>query len=199
LSGIVGNQPNPGPLAALATEEVMTAESRARRKTYVVAKQLVLGVFPNLDAAQLAVKNLQEGGADYLEMHIGSIGILVLDDKGKLKEMKRGQRMGGRGATIGLALAAVTPIGLIAGLAGGAVLGHFRQQGPKFSDDDRERLVERLQGGKAALGMIVEASQADLAAQAIEGHGGSVAESLEMSDEEVEAAQASLPESDAEG
>jgi uncharacterized membrane protein len=163
-----------------------------------MAKQLVLGIFPNLDSAQLAVKNLQGSGADYLEMHIGSIGILVLDEHGQLREMKLGQRMGGRGATIGLALAAVTPIGLIAGLAGGAVLGHFRQQGPKFSVEDRARLETRLEGGKAALGLIVEAAQADLAAQAIESHGGSVVQSDEMSDEDLEAAQAALTKSDAE-
>ena len=163
-----------------------------------MAKQLVLGIFPNLDSAQLAVKNLQEGGAEYMEMHLGSIGILVLDEKGELREIKLGQRMGGRGATIGLALAAVTPIGLIAGLAGGAVLGHFRQQGPKFSADDRARLETELAGGKAALGLIVQAAQADLAAQAIEGHGGSVVQRQEMSDQEVDAAQAALADSDAE-
>jgi hypothetical protein len=155
-----------------------------------MAKQLVLGIFPNLDAAELAVQNLLSGGADYMEMHVGSIGILALDESGKLTEIKRGQRMGGRGATIGLALAAVTPIGLIAGLVGGAALGHFRQQAPKFSAEDRERLAARLQGGKAALGAIVQAAQVDLMAQAMEGHGGTVVESLEVSDQEVEAAEA---------
>jgi uncharacterized membrane protein len=159
-----------------------------------VAKQLVLGIFPDLDTAQRAVKNLQDGGADYMEMHVGSIGILVRDDAtGELKETKLGQRMGGRGATVGLALAALTPIGLIAGLAGGAVLGHFRQQAPKFTAEDRALLATKLEGGKAALGVIVQAGQADLMAQVIEGHGGSV-ESHELSDEEVAAAQAALPE-----
>lgn len=158
-----------------------------------MAKQLVLGIFPDLESAQRAVDNLQSGAADYMEMHVGSIGILVLDESGRLNEIKRGQRMGGRGATIGLALAAVTPIGLIAGLAGGAVLGHFRQQGPKFSAEDRAQLATKLQGGKAALGVIVQEGQADLMAQVIEGHGGSV-ESHELSDEEVAAAQAALRE-----
>ncbi len=159
-----------------------------------MAKQLVLGIFPSLEVAESAVENLQSGASDYSEMHVGSIGILVVDDSGKLKEIKRGQRMGGRGATIGLAVAALTPIGLIAGLAGGAALGHFRQQGPKFSEDDRARLATKLQGGKAAVGVIVQAAQADLMADVMDGLGGSV-QSHEVSDEEVEAAQAALPES----
>ena len=127
-------------------------------------------------------------------LHIGSIGILVLDESGELREIRRGQRMGGRGATIGLALAAVTPIGLIAGLAGGAALGHFRQQGPKFSDDDRERLASKLEGGKAALGVIVQSAQVDLMEDAMKSLGGTV-ESHEVSDEEVEAAEAAIGES----
>ena len=162
-----------------------------------MAKQLVLGIFPNLDTAQRAVKNLQEGGADYMEMHVGSIGILVRDDAtGELKEIKLGQRMGGRGATVGLALAALTPIGLIAGLAGGAVLGHFRQQGPKFTAEDRALLATKLEGGKAALGVIVQAAQADLMADAMTSMGGSV-QSHEVSDEELEAAEAALSDTDA--
>ena len=163
-----------------------------------MAKQLVLGIFPNLDSAQLAAKNIQEGGAQYMEMHVGSIGIVVLDEQGELKEIKLGQRMGGRGATVGLALAALTPIGLAAGVIGGALLGHLRQQGPKFSAEDRMVLATHLQGGKAALGAIVQAAQADLMAQAIEGHGGSVVQSLEVTEDEAEAIEAALSESDAE-
>ena len=160
-----------------------------------MAKQLVIGVFPTLESAESAIKNLQEGASDYSDMHVGSIGILVLDENGKLKEIKRGQRMGGRGATIGLAVAALTPIGLIAGLAGGAALGHFRQQGPKFSADDQALLASRLDGGKAAVGVLVQAAQADLMADVMSGLGGTVqSHEVEISDEEVVAAEAALSE-----
>ena len=162
-----------------------------------MAKQLVLGIFPSLDAAQRAAKNLQEGGADYMEMHVGSIGILVLDDNSNLKEIKLGQRMGGRGAAAGMALAALTPIGLVAGVVGGALLGHFRQQGPKFSSEDRQLLATKLEGGKAALGAIVQAAQADLMTDAMTSMGG-IVQSHEVSDEEMEAVEAALSESDAE-
>ena len=47
-----------------------------------MAKQLVLGIFPDLETAERAVDNLQSGAADYMEMHVGSIGILVLDESG---------------------------------------------------------------------------------------------------------------------
>jgi len=154
-----------------------------------MAKQLVFGVFQSEEKARKAVEILQTGAADYSEIHIGSIGILVLDDAGQLHEIKLGQRMGGRGATVGLALAALTPIGLIAGLAGGAVLGHFRQQAPKFSDEDRARLTVDLEGGKAALGVIVQAAQAGLMEEILNGLGG-VVQTHELSDEEVEAAEA---------
>jgi uncharacterized membrane protein len=160
-----------------------------------MAKQLVLGIFPSIESAESAVKNLLEGASDYSEMHVGSIGILVLDESGKLKEIKRGQRMGGRGATIGLAVAALTPIGLIAGLAGGAALGHFRQQGPKFSADDQARLIGKLEGGKAALGVLVQAAQAELMADVMNGLGGTVeSHDVDISDEELAAAEAALPE-----
>jgi len=160
-----------------------------------MAKQLVIGIFPSLESAESAIKNLQEGASDYSDMHVGSIGILVLDENGKLKEIKRGQRMGGRGATIGLAVAALTPVGLIAGLAGGAALGHFRQQGPKFSADDQADLASKLDGGKAAVGVLVQAAQADLMADVMNGLGGTVqAHEVEISDEEVVAAEAALSE-----
>jgi hypothetical protein len=163
----------------------------------IMAKQLVLGIFPSVETAHKAVDDLKSGGTDYMEMHVGKIGILVLNEDGELGEIRLGQRMGGRGATIGLALAAVTPIGLIAGLAGGAALGHFRQQGPKFSADDRARLATSLEGGKAALGVIVQARQVELMTDFLESHGGAV-ERHEVSDQEVEAAEATLTDSDAE-
>ena len=106
----------------------------------------------------------------------------------KLKEHRLGQRSGGRGATIGLALAAVTPLGLGA-LIGGAAIGHFRQQAPRFSAEDRERLAAQLQGGKAALGVIVQAAQADLMTDVMTSLGGKP-EAHEVTDEQLEAAAA---------
>jgi len=153
-----------------------------------VAKQLVLGIFANLEAAEAAVEKLRSGASDYSEMHLGPIGILVVDDDGQLKEHRLGQRSGGRGATIGLALAAVTPLGLGA-LIGGAAIGHFRQQAPRFSAEDRERLAAQLQGGKAALGVIVQAAQADLMTDVMTSLGGKP-EAHDVTDEELEAAAA---------
>ena len=43
-----------------------------------MAMQLVLAIFPNLDSAQLSVKNLQEGGAGPLECVVGPAPDLLL-------------------------------------------------------------------------------------------------------------------------
>ena len=51
-----------------------------------MAKQLVLGIFENLETAEAAVEKLRTGASDYSEMHLGPIGILVVDDNGQLKE-----------------------------------------------------------------------------------------------------------------
>ena len=75
-------------------------------------KQLVLAIFKDEAAAEAAVGMLRGGIDDYTEIDFGAMGILVVDDKGKLKEHKLGQRSGGKGAAIGLAIAAVTPVGL---------------------------------------------------------------------------------------
>ncbi len=112
----------------------------------------------------------------------------MLDDKGKLKEHKMGQRSGGKGAAIGLAVAALTPVGLAA-IVGGAAIGHFRQQGPGFSADDQARLTAELAGGKAALGVIVAPEKAALMQEIMTDLGGK-AEAHEVSDEAVEAATA---------
>ena len=117
-------------------------------------KQLVLGIFKDEAAAEAAVGMLRGGIDDYTEIDLGPIGILTVDEKGNLKEHKMGQRSGGKGAGVGLAIAAVTPLGL-AVIIGGAALGHFRQQGPGFSTEDQARLIAELSDGKAALGVIV--------------------------------------------
>ncbi len=50
-----------------------------------------------------------------------AIGVLVLDEKGKIKTDKVGKRSMGKGAGIGAALALVTPVGLGAALVGGGL------------------------------------------------------------------------------
>jgi hypothetical protein len=157
-----------------------------------LAKQLVLGIFANEGAAEAAVESLRGGIADYTEIDLGPIGIFVLDDKGKITEHKRGQRSGGKGAAVGLALAAVTPVGLAA-MVGGAAIGHFHQQSPGLSAEDRERIAGELTGGKAALGVIVAAEKAALMMEVLTDLGGA-SEAHEVDHEALEAAAAAAPD-----
>ncbi len=150
-------------------------------------KQLVFGIFANQEAAEAAVGELQGGIAAYSDIELGPIGVLIVDDQGELQEHKMGKRSGGKGATIGLALAAVTPIGLLAGVIGGAALGHFRQAGPALSAENRDRLTAELSGGKAALGAIVASEKVALLTQILADLGGAP-QAHEVSDEAVDAA-----------
>jgi len=161
-----------------------------------MAKQLVLAIFDNQGVAEDAVESLRSGIADYSEIDLGPIGVLVVDEAGELKEHKMGQRSGGKGATIGLALAALTPVGLLAGVVGGAALGHFRQQGPGISAEDRARLAGELTGGKAALGVIVPAEKAALMTSILADLGGAP-EVHEVTDEAVDAATAAATAAEA--
>jgi hypothetical protein len=151
-------------------------------------KQLVLGIFKDEAAAEAAVGMLRGGIDDYTEIDLGPIGILTVDEKGNLKEHKMGQRSGGKGAGVGLAIAAVTPLGLGV-IIGGAALGHFRQQGPGFSKEDQARLIAELSDGKAALGVIVAPEKAALMTEILTDLGGAP-EAHEVTDEELEAAAA---------
>jgi hypothetical protein len=161
------------------------------KEIFMADKQLVLGIFKDEEAAEAAVGMLRGGIDDYTEIDFGAMGILVLDENGKLKEHKMGQRSGGKGAAIGLAVAALTPVGLAA-IVGGAAIGHFRQQGPGFSADDQARLTAELAGGKAALGVIVAPEKAALMQEIMTDLGGK-AQAHEVSDEAVEAATAAAP------
>lgn len=155
-------------------------------------KQLVLAIFKDADAAEAAVGMLRGGIDDYTEIDFGAIGILVVDENGKIKEHKMGQRSGGKGAAIGLAIAAVTPVGLAA-IVGGAAIGHFRQQGPGFSAEDQVRIAAELAGGKAALGVVVAPEKAGLMQEILTDLGGK-AEAHHVTDEALAAAAAAAPE-----
>jgi len=119
-------------------------------------QQLVLGIFADEAAADVAVKWLKDWDTATEEIKLGAIGILVIDEFGKLKEHKLGARSGKKGAGIGLVLAVVAPPTLLAGIVGGGVLGHFHHKGLGLSTEDRERIVGELRGGKAAVGVLAK-------------------------------------------
>jgi hypothetical protein len=156
-------------------------------------KELVLGIFPDETAADAAVEALK--GWDKLsdEVKLGAIGVLVVDEDGQIKEHKLGARSTKTGAGIGLVLAVVAPPTLLVGLVGGGLLGRFHHQGLGLEAEDRERIGVSLSGGKAAVGALVPAEQADAVSAKLTELGGT-AEVHEVSDEALEAVAATAPE-----
>ena len=117
-------------------------------------KQVILGIFADEAAADAAVEALKTWDDDNIDIELESIGVLVVDDKGQIKEHKLGRRSGGKGAGIGLVLAVIAPPTLLAGIVGGGVIGHFHHKGLGLSQDDRDRIIAELAGGKAAVGIL---------------------------------------------
>jgi uncharacterized membrane protein len=150
-----------------------------------MAKQVVIGVFPDEGLADSAAKVLKEwDGLDH-DIKLNAIGVLAADEYGKLKTEKVGRRTLGKGAGVGLALAMVTPVGLAAGLIGGGVLGALHRKNLGIKPEVREQLGWDLSGGKAAVGVLVEVEQADAVRAKLTELGGTV-QSYEMSDEQLE-------------
>jgi hypothetical protein len=152
-------------------------------------KQLVLAFFANEAAANKAVKEIKGWDKASKEVKLGAIGVLVKDDKGKIKTDKLGKRKTGTGAVLG-ALAAFLSGGitLLWGAAVGGILGAFFRKGLGLSKDDLARIDSELDGGKAAVGILAEPDEAAGVSAKLAELGGAP-ETHEVSDEAVEQAQ----------
>jgi len=156
-------------------------------------KKLVLGIFADEAAADAAVESLKEWDKGTEGVTLGAIGVLVVDDKGQIKEHKLGKRSGGKGAGIGLVLAVIAPPTLLAGIVGGGILGHFHHKGLGLTPEDRARIVAELQGGKAAVGVLAIPLEVELISMKLKELGGAP-EVHEVSGEALEAVAAAAPE-----
>ena len=144
------------PLDLDGTEEQAAARPNHRTLGDVMSKRIVLGIFSDEAAADTAARTLKEWDELDDDVRVNAIGVLVLDDEGKVKTEKLGQRSWGKGAGIGVALAAITPPGLIAGVLAGGVLGGLHHKGLGIDeaqrDRDRRGAAERPCGGRCARG-----------------------------------------------
>jgi hypothetical protein len=147
-------------------------------------KTVVLAIFKDEASADAAAASLKESGVAKGD----AIGVLVLNDEGKLKADKVGKRSWGKGGGIGAVVALVTPVGLAAGLIGGGLLGALHHKNLGLHEADRERIGSELEGGKAAVGVLAPVSEATVVADKLTELGGAV-ESHSVSDEVVEEAQ----------
>lgn len=127
-------------------------------------KHVIIGYFPNQDAATESVQQLKDWDNANDDIKLGGIGILTWD-KGKLKTRKVGNRAGGTGAKWGLILGAATGIlsggvtligGAAAGAVGGAVAGSLFHKNLGLTDADKERLEQYLQNGGAAVVVMAD-------------------------------------------
>ena len=117
--------------------------------------QLVLAIFPDEGAADAAVGSLLAWEKEN-DVVSRPVGVLVVDESGKIKEHKLGKRSGAKGAGLGLLLAVVAPPAAIAGIVGGGLLGHLHHRSLGLTDADQARIAAELTDGKAAVGVLVE-------------------------------------------
>ena len=123
---------------------------------------------------------------------LDAIGVLALDDKGKIKTHKLGKRSVGKGAGIGLVLAVIAPPTLLAGVIGGGLLGAFHHKGLGLKAADRERIASQLSAGQAAVGVLVNPAIAiDVSAKLTEL--GGTAEVHEVTEEAVAEVETAVP------
>jgi hypothetical protein len=164
-------------------------------------QQLVLAFFANEAAADEAVNAVKQWDKASKEIKLGAIGVLVKDDKGKIKTHKLGKRKTGTGAVLfGLAAVLTGGASLLAGAVFGGIVGSFFRKGLGMSKDDLARIDGELDGGKAAVCILAAPDEAAAVSAKLAELGGQP-ESHEVSEDvvqEAETAAAEAPEETAE-
>ena len=155
-------------------------------------QQLVLAVFKDEAAADAAVESMKAWDESDSAIKFSSIGVLVLDDKGKIKTHKLGKRSTGKGAGIGLVLAVIAPPTLLAGVIGGGILGSLHHKGLGLKAEDRARIAGELAGGKAAVGILLAQGKAEVILATLVDLGSS-AEVIELAEADLEEVAAVAP------
>ena len=150
-----------------------------------MAKQVVLAIFPDEGAADTAAQSLKDWDKLDPDVKLHAIGVLVLDDNGKVKTHKLGRRSWGKGAGIGVVLAALTPPTLIAGALAGGALGALHHKGLGVDAAERDQISKELTDGRAAVGALVTDDEASAVADQLKLLGGEL-HVLTPSDEAVE-------------
>jgi hypothetical protein len=153
-----------------------------KKGMFMSNKTVVLAIFSDEASADVAAASLKDSGVAKRD----AIGVLVLDEKGRIKTDKVGKRSMGKGAGIGVALALVTPVGLGAALVGGG-LGALHHKNLGLSETDRDRIGSELEGGKAAVGVLAPVSESGIVASKLTDLGGTT-EAHDVPDEALEEA-----------
>jgi uncharacterized membrane protein len=164
------------------------------------SKQLVLAFFENEAAADAAVDSIKQWNKADKDVKLGAIGVLVKDEKGKIKTHKLGSRQTGLGAVL-FALAGLLSGGLtvLGGAVIGALVGSLFHKGLGMSKDDLARIDGELDGGKAAVGILAKAEEAEAVSAKLTELGGAVEahEVTEEAEEHAKDAAEAAPAADA--
>ncbi len=161
-------------------------------------KQLVLAFFGNEALADKAVADLKAWDKATKEIKLGEIGVLVKDDKGKIKTHKLGSRHWGIGAVLGAVAGFLTGgLSILGGAVLGGIVGAFFHKGLGMSKEDLARIGGELDGGKAAVGVLVKEDELASVTAKLKELGGTT-ETHEVTDEAVEQATAAAAEAPAE-
>jgi uncharacterized membrane protein len=155
-------------------------------------KKVVLAIFENETAADDAVTALKDWDRQEQTVKMNAVGVLVLDEKGEVKTHKMGGRSIVKGGGIGLILALLTPVGVTAGVVGGGLLGALHRKGLGLNEGDHDRISLELSDGKAAVGVLTKAQQADMVMRKMEELGGQ-AESHTVTDAALKQAATEMP------
>jgi uncharacterized membrane protein len=123
-------------------------------------KKLVLAIFGDESLADSAAASLREWDKADKNIKMSAIGIMALDKDGHIKMEKMGRRSTLKGAGIGAVLALITPVGLVAGVAGGSLVGALHRKGLGLDREYREMVESELMDGKAAVGVLIEPEHA---------------------------------------
>jgi uncharacterized membrane protein len=133
-----------------------------RQERSKMGKQVVVAIFPDEGTADTAVQSLKEWDKLDDDVKLNAIGILVLDDNGKIKTQKMGRRSWGKGAGIGVVLAVIAPPTLLVGALAGGALGGLHHKGLGIDSAERDEITDALANGRAAVGALVADSQVPL-------------------------------------
>ena len=160
----------------------------------MASQQLVLAMFEDEAQADVAAEAVQNWATRTERAELSAVGVIVKDEKGKIKTHKLGHSRAGGGAVIfGLAAFLTGGLAIGFGAIGGALLGtgigSWFHKGLKISKEEKERLNQDLDGGKAALGVMVKEGEASEVAAELVALGGQ-AETYEVSEEMMEEIQA---------
>lgn len=160
-----------------------------------MASNVVLAIFPDEAAADGAVESLKAWDKVDDDIKLNAIGVLVLDDKGKVKTHKVGSRSVPKGVGIGVVLAVLAPpVSLLGGVLGGAAVGALHHKGLGLPKEEREALAGELSAGKAAVGVLAKDEDVEVIATKLAELGGTV-HAHAVSDEALaEAAEAAPAE-----